>query len=395
MNQVKREEGLALLGTSMAHLLSHAFIVSFPAILPFLTRDFSEAGILTGVLFITYGLTTFPSGWLSDKIGERLVLIVYLAVSGFGSVAMILINSFKWLLPIAGAIGLAGGLYHPVGLSLISKVFKEKRGQAMGIHGVAGNVGLAAAPTIAATVAASFRWNLAILPLGCVAFFVSMLFLVSRSWFGNAKAANPAEKISPVARTDKSPKISRYLGFVLIISAFNGIAFNGVISFVNQYLVYNRGFTEVQAGYAASLIYAVGIVSQLVFGYLVDKRGAYLMVGVSFSLIFVTVLLVPFLHGKALFLLFPFLGFALVSTQPGLNTMVAEASAEEKRGMAYGLNFFCNYGIGGIATPFVGILADAFTPDYIFFVLAGFSIPALLVLGVLIPRTSPKKAVTG
>ena len=125
---MNREAKLTVFGTSLAHLLSHAFIISFPAFLPYLTRDFAEAGLLSGVLFISYGLTQFPSGWLGDKIGEQIVLIVYLTVAGFGSIALVLIEEFNiGLLFVAGIIGLAGGLYLPVGLSLISKTFKEKR----------------------------------------------------------------------------------------------------------------------------------------------------------------------------------------------------------------------------------------------------------------------------
>ena len=139
---MEREQTLAILGTSLSHLLSHAFILAIPVIIPFLKLGYAEGGILAGVLFVTYGLTQLPSGWISDKIGERLVLLIYLTISGAGSVVMIFINSFTLLLPIVAVIGLAGGLYHPVGLSLISKVFKEKRGRAMGIHGVSGSVGL-------------------------------------------------------------------------------------------------------------------------------------------------------------------------------------------------------------------------------------------------------------
>ncbi len=302
---------------------------------------------------------------------------------------MIFINSFKLLLPIAGVIGLAGGLYHPVGLSLVSKVFRDKRGQAMGIHGVAGNIGLALAPPIAVTVAATYRWNLALIPLGFLAFLASVFFLVGRSWFDNEKHANSTEKVSDVfsiAKSSRSSKISRYLAIVLILSACNGIIFDGVKAFLNQYLVVSRGFTPQMAGYIAGIVYAVGIGSQLFFGYFVDKLGAYLMVGVSFSFLFISVLLVPFLHETMLLLWLPLLGFALVSAQPGLNTMVAESSTEEHRGLAYGLNFFNNYGIGGIATPFVGLLADKFTPNYIFIVLAMFSLIAIIVLLGLIPR---------
>ncbi|MFQ6123273.1 MAG: MFS transporter [Candidatus Heimdallarchaeota archaeon] len=383
---MEREQTFALLGISLSHFLSHAFIVSVPVLIPFLNLDFAAGGILAGVLFVSYGLTQLPSGWISDKIGERLVLLNYLIVSALGSVAMVLIDSFTLVLLISGAIGLAGGLYHPVGLSLVSKVFEEKRGQAMGIHGVAGNVGLAVAPPITAIVAVTFHWNFALLPIGFLAFFVSLIFLFSRSWFENDNSIDLAEEISSVVKICPKP-ISKYLAFVLILSACNGIIFDGVNAFMFTYLVYTRNFTEVYAGYITGfLIFAVGIASQLVFGFLVDKQGTYKTMLLSFFLLFITIGLVPFSYGGLFLILLPFLGFALVSAQPGLNTMVAEASTEEKRGLAYGLNFFMNYGIGGLATPFVGYIADTYTADCIFYVLVGVVLLGFLVLLRLISR---------
>ena len=110
---MEKEEYMVILGTSLAHLLSHAFILAIPVVITFLKLGYAEGGLLSGVLFITYGLTQLPSGWISDKIGERLVIIIYLGISGAGSVAMLFIDSFSALLPIAAVIGLAGGLYHP------------------------------------------------------------------------------------------------------------------------------------------------------------------------------------------------------------------------------------------------------------------------------------------
>ncbi len=388
---MEREQILALFGISLSHFLSHAFIVGVPVLIPFLKLDFAAGGILAGVLFVSYGLTQLPSGWISDKIGERLVLLIYLIVSALGSVAMVLINSFTLVLLISGAIGLAGGLYHPVGLSLVSKVFEEKRGQAMGIHGVAGNVGLAVAPPITAIVAVTFRWNFALLPLGFLAFFVSLIFLFRQSWFENDNSFGPTEETSSVAKIRPKP-ISRYLAFVLILSACNGIIFDGVNAFMYTYLVYTRNFTEVYAGFTTGfLIFAVGIASQLVFGFLVDKKGTNSAMLLSFFLIFVTVGLVPFFYGGLFLILLPFLGFALVSAQPGLNTMVAEASTEEKRGLAYGMNFFMNYGIGGLATPILGYIADTFTADYIFYVLVGVALLGFLILLILIPHDITQK----
>jgi len=387
---MEKEERLAILGTSVSHLLSHAFILSFPVIVLFLNVDYTQIGILSGVLFITYGLTPLPGGWISDKLGERLVLITYLTVSGVFSLLMVLINSFILLLPLAAGIGLAGGLYHPVGLSLMSKVFKENRGQAMGIHGVSGNIGLAIAPPLAVTIGELFHWNLILLPLGFLAFIGSFIFLWGRSLFENDTSSAPVEQLSPVVKTDPTP-ISRFLVYVLIISACNGIIFDGVKAFINQYLVDAKNFTNAQAGYlTGTLVFAIGMGSQLIFGYLVDKKGSYRMLIVSFVLLFVSVVMIPILSAGMLIVWLAILGFALVSAQPGLNTMVAEASTDKMRGRAYGLNFFSNYGIGGFATPFVGFIADSYTPDYIFYILAGFALIGLFALIFILPRATPE-----
>ena len=224
-----------------------------------------------------------------------------------------------------------------------------------------------------------------------LAFIGSLIFLFGRSWFENDQSLNPTEEISTVAKS-RSKTISRYLVFVLMLSACNGIIFDGVKAFMYTYLVYARNYTEVYAGFITGiLIFATGMGSQLVFGELVDRYGTYRAMVFSFLFLFFTVVLVPFLYGGLFLILLPFLGFAIVSAQPGLNTMVAEVSSEEKRGLAYGLNFFMTYGIGGFATPFMGLIADRITPDYIFFILAGFAFIGLLVLFFLIPRINHTK----
>ena len=391
MNAVEKEEYLALFGTSLAHLLSHAFILAIPVVIAFLKLSYADGGILSGVLFVTYGLTTLPSGWISDKIGERLVIIIYFILSGVGSVLMLFINSFTSLLLIAGVIGLAGGLYHPVGLSLISKVFKEKRGRAMGIHGVAGNVGLTIAQPVAGLAVVTFRWTFILLPFGIIAFIGALIFLFRPSWFENDHSPKPTEEIPSVAKTSPKTLFTKYFILILILAACNGIIFDGVKAFMHTYLVYARSFSEVNATYiTGGLIFSVGMVSQIVFGHLVDTRGTYRALLWSFVFLFFTVLLVPFLSGFLFLMLLPFFGFAIVSAQPGLNTMVAEASTEETRGLAYGLNFFMTYGIGGLASPFVGLVADRFTSDYIFYILLVFALIGLLVLLFILPRTTPE-----
>src|SRR3989442_4284790 len=79
-----------------------------------------------------------------------------------------------------GALGLFSGIYHPTGLSIISRVVVEQ-GRGMGWHGMGGSLGIAAGPAyVGAALAVGLPLRLVAAALGGPALPARVLLLAPR-----------------------------------------------------------------------------------------------------------------------------------------------------------------------------------------------------------------------
>ncbi len=70
-------------------------------------------------------------------------------------------------------IGVFASLYHPSGLSLITRTM-SRRGTALGINGIFGNIGIAGAPALTQLVANTWGWRTAYLSMGLLLLFLGL-----------------------------------------------------------------------------------------------------------------------------------------------------------------------------------------------------------------------------
>jgi len=141
-----------LLFTSLAHSLDHSYIIVFSILMPLIMTEFNmgygEIGLIASLLAFLFGLNAIPAGFLSDRISSRKIA----ALSILLCAAAALLVSIAWnkiaLASFLVIMGIGAGLYHPSGISLVSKAFEKHRSKAMGVHGIGGNLGQAAAPII-------------------------------------------------------------------------------------------------------------------------------------------------------------------------------------------------------------------------------------------------------
>ena len=113
-------------------------------------------------------------GPLSDKVGEIKVITVCMMFSGAFTFTLlfaheIIVYSLGLFLMAAWA-----SLYHPTANSLISKVFPRGMGEAMGLHGVGGTLGVMLTPLVAVFLGEAFGWRVSFLFFGalCIVFAV-------------------------------------------------------------------------------------------------------------------------------------------------------------------------------------------------------------------------------
>src|SRR5690606_9279098 len=146
----------ALFYMSAGHALTHVHILLFTALIEPMRASFaldqgsfSRAATASTVLF---GVGAIPAGLLSDRIGERPLLVAFFLLTGMGS-ALVGVASNEALLWMGMAVlGLGTSIYHPVGLAFLSKLSIDP-GRAMGVNGFWGSVGTAASPFLAVEIA--------------------------------------------------------------------------------------------------------------------------------------------------------------------------------------------------------------------------------------------------
>ncbi|MFW6055375.1 MAG: MFS transporter, partial [Thermodesulfobacteriota bacterium] len=159
--------------TCFGHFLSHFNMLFFPALVIPLTVVYSlelpAVIALSFYMYVLFGLTALPWGLLSDKIGAKLLLLLFYAGSGLSALAagLFLESPLVFSLSLAG-VGLFSGIYHPAGLGLISKGISEKMSLALGYNGMAGNLGLALAPILAGVINYFSGPEAAFYVLGCL-----------------------------------------------------------------------------------------------------------------------------------------------------------------------------------------------------------------------------------
>ena len=126
-----------------------------------------------GAYMIAFGVALIPGGRLGDMWGRKRTMMVGLGAFVLASAAAGLADSTAELVSWRIVQGLAGGLYSPLAISLVSTTVEPARkGRVLGVVMAAAALGTAAGPIVGGAVTATvgWRWVLLVnLPIGVVA----------------------------------------------------------------------------------------------------------------------------------------------------------------------------------------------------------------------------------
>jgi MFS family permease len=332
-------------------------------------------GTVSTIASFIYGAGSLVGGPLGDRIGEIKTITICLALSGLSTFVMLFAGAAKSIEIYALALILMAiwaSLYHPTANSLISKVFKGKVAETMGLHGVGGTLGVVLTPTVAWFLGATFGWPVAFVAFGILSIFLVLLFLKnsgkSKSGDKNSGTIIDALKI-------------RELWILLIFNVAVGLFMKGVELYFPTYLTDNRLIDPMWASIAYTLLLAVGVPAQWIGGRAADKIGSKKVLiatstGVCLSLL--SLLLFPvYIVGIILFI--TLYGLSFYAHQPALNALTGFLSPQNQRGAVYGIFFFASFGIGSISQSIAGYVGDVYGLDAAFYLLTIFAFAALLL----------------
>jgi predicted MFS family arabinose efflux permease len=367
--------------SAVIHGLVHASVLLLPTLLIQLQRSFHVSLLqllgVSNVMYLVFGLAAIPAGWLADRVGSRTMLIV--SAGGCG-VALTLVATAQTF-PVLGAalalLGLSAGIYHPSGLSLLSRgVVSVERGRAIGIHGVGGNFGEALAPSWAGLFLAhlgGWRWAFASAALLSAACMALALTLPAASPAHGHRPRRPSPSMTAAFRSFWQ---SRPLRWLLLATFAGGFVYRGVFTFLPLHLSAAAG-GPLQASSLMSLVLLAGIFAQRFGGELADRLPRERLFLTEVALLAPVLVLLGLTSGVGLVAMALSFFFLWYLAQPLASALAAAYADTGEHGLLYGAQFAAAFGLGSFATTVGGLLVEAGGTSLAFL---GFGAVALLQL---------------
>jgi MFS transporter, FSR family, fosmidomycin resistance protein len=384
---IRPAESRLIAAVCAAHMMSHYYMLLLAPLFVFVRADFkvsyTELALALTVFNVVSGLLQTPVGFLVDRIGARIVLIVGLAVSSIAFAVAGLVDSYWVFIAMYGLGGLGNTVFHPSDYTLLSHhAPKERLGQVFAFHTFAGMVGSGIAPVTLLFMQSYFGWRGAYLGAGILGLFV-LLVLISQpepqpeqkadiQHSGKTPAAPRASSASSW-RVLMTPAILLNLCYFILTSIMGGG--------LNTYLVVALGAlhsTPVDvANVALTSLLAMNAVGVLVGGVLAGRTTHHAWVAASGLAVggVVTALVGWFdFHSIGLILLMGFSGFCVGATYPSRDMLVRAVTPPGAYGLVFGF-VSVGFNIGASIAPIVyGALMDNGLPREVFLLSAAVSI---------------------
>lgn len=191
-----RVAAVVSLGLFMAVLDNTIVSVTLPQMQKAFHTDFETITWVASAYFLAQAAVIPIVGYLSDRIGAKLVFLSALILFTIGSALCALASTNEALIAFRVFQGIGGGALLPIAFAIIFRIFPpSKRGMANAVLGIPVMMAPAFGPTIGGYLSTSFSWNAIFIinvPIGIVALILAVLVLPGRE----ADAENSAPPTS-------------------------------------------------------------------------------------------------------------------------------------------------------------------------------------------------------
>ncbi|NHN42276.1 MFS transporter [Halorubellus sp. JP-L1] len=362
------------------------FLVNFPRVafapmLDTLAAAFDvtsqgKVGLIATLVWLGSALPRIPTGWVLTRVPRHRVILatgVVLAVAAT-------FTTFAWSLPsvYVGSLlmGLASGAYFMAANPLVSELFPERVGRAVGIHGTASQTAAVAAPLfVGAVLAAAWlvvpfaRWRLVFAFIAALAAATTTVFYVVSRRVDLPDAGDADRDLFAAARA-QWPLILAGVVFL----GFTGFVWNGVFNFYVQYLDVVKDVPRSTGRVLLTVLFAAGVPAFWATGRLMDRLPHVsvilaVLAGIATMLAVLTVTSGLY----ALVAVSVVFGFVVHASFPAMDVYLLDALPDEHRSSAYALYsgvMMIGQATGSVAVGTMRDLAIPFTAIFQGFALA-------------------------
>jgi MFS family permease len=257
-----------------ASICVFSFLVNFgriafaPLVDVFIRAGVAEAtaGLVATLVWVGSALPRLPTGYLLTRVRRHRVIVgmgLFLA----GAAAFTALSpGIRFTAAGALLVGLATGVFFIAANPLVSELYPDRVGLAVGIRGMSSQVAAVSAPFLVAVAVALGSWRIGFGALACLALLGTAGFVLAVRRASMPDAGVADRDLLGAIRAQRS-----LVAAGIVFVGLTGFAWQGVFNFYVTYLGAAKGIQQATASRLLTLTFAAGIPAFLVAGRLADR----------------------------------------------------------------------------------------------------------------------------
>jgi FSR family fosmidomycin resistance protein-like MFS transporter len=380
-----------LAALSFAHLLNDTMQSLIPAIYPILKDalqlDFRHIGLITLVNQLTASILQPFVGFYTDRRPKPYSLAIGMSFTLVGLVLLSLAGSFALVLVAVGFVGIGSSVFHPEASRLAHLTAGGRHGFAQSLFQVGGNAGSSLGPLLAALIVVA-RGQGAIMWFSLLALLGIVVLSRVGQWYGRSLARAAVAKANGARAAAIAPSLPRrrviFALAVLITLVFSKYFYLACISsYYTFFLIGKFGLSVKSAQLHLFLFLAAIAAGTFLGGPIGDRIGRKAVIWASILGMAPFALMLP--HANLFWsgVLTVIIGVIGASAFSAI-LVYAQKLVPGNVGLMAGLFFGLAFGLGGIGSAVLGVLADRHGIPFVFAICS--YLPLIGLLTALLPN---------
>ncbi|GAB1415670.1 MFS transporter [Paludibacter sp.] len=365
-----------LFSISISHMLNDMMQSLIPSIYPILKDSFALSFAQIGLIQLTFQMTASVLqplvGMYTDKHPKPYSLAMGMGLTLIGLISIAYAYSYPAILMSVALIGSGSSVFHPESSKIAFMASGGKRGLAQSIFQVGGNAGSAIGPLLAALVIARYG-------RGHAAYFsiFALIAIVVLTYVGRW-AKRYLQQVKREQRNLDSGEFHKgltkrrvYMSVgILLILIFSKYFYMASIGSYYTFFLIEKFDVSVKVSQLLLFVFLASSALGTFFGGPIgDKIGRKYVIWFSILGVAPFTLIMPYVGLTLTVILSFIIGFILSSAFPSI-LVYAQELMPGKIGMISGLFFGLAFGMGGLGSALLGMLADATSIYFVYHVCA-------------------------
>src|SRR5882724_2191075 len=374
---------LSNLSHAVNHFQNQMMTMLYPYIMAEFGMTYTAVGVLSAICSVLSSICQGAYGFLTPFFSRCKLL-------GFGNLGIALgtlmsglAGSYPMLIVARGVASIGSSAQHPVGYSILSSYFPNKRGAVMALNTSVSNVGTLVATPLATALLLVLGWRQIFFVVTVASVVMGLIYFFFRDYGMPNRAGSGRSGLVQGFASYRRVLKNRNMVLIALVFMVGGAGRDGGVNqiYFAPHLANDFGYSALMVGTLMTAISIGSIVGPIVFGWLSDKLSRTRMLQVSLALSCIGSLWVAHLGPSAVVLFSSLLLYSAFTSSRGPQTqaIIADSTTDEDRDAAFSTYFL----LGFLSQPF-WVLVTGYLMDKAGFSTALTVLSTTYILGIVI-----------